>query len=177
MVWLITGILYIVLVFAGRQNARQHAEAINDPETSPMNFVITQYNKVLVFVPIAFLTLALFLGVGLFIQDGMSAWMLGPIIFLLLSLYSYALLFVWKIQVIDDDIIYTNFMGKSKRYHFSDINRVVAKPMKMGINPYKYIFYSKDRRIFSLDENTDDVYLLWRLEEAGIDIEIMSNKL
>ena len=117
MVWLITGILYIVLVFAGRLNARQHAEAINDPDISPMNFVITQYNKVLVFVPIVFLTLALFLGVLLFIQDGISAWMLGPIIFLLLSLYSYALLFVWKVQVTDDDIIYTNFMGKSKRYH------------------------------------------------------------
>jgi len=121
------------------------------------------------------LTGAVFLGVGLFIQDGLSAWMLIPLLFLLISYYSYALLYVWKIQVIDDDIIYTDFMGKSKRYHFSDINRVVAKPMKVGINPYKYIFYSKDRKIFSLDENTDDVYLLWRLEEAGIDIEIMSN--
>ena len=172
MVWLITGILYIVLVFAGRQNARQHAEAINDPETSPMNFVITQYNKVLVFVPIVFLTVAVFLGVGLFIQDGMSAWMLMPILSLLISFYSYALLYVWKIQVIGNDIIYTNVIGTSTRFHFSDIKRVVAKPMKVGINPYKYVFYSENRKIFSLDENTDDVYLLQRIEEAGIEVEI-----
>ena len=107
----------------------------------------------------------------------MSAWMLMPILSLLISFYSYALLYVWKIQVIDNDIIYTNVTGTSTRFHFSDIKRVAAKPMKVGINPYKYIFYSKDRTIFSLDENTDDVYLLQRIEEAGIDIEIMSNKL
>lgn len=90
----------------------------------------------------------------------------------MLSLYSYGLLFVWKIQVIDDDIIYTNFMGKSHRYRFSDITKVIAKPMVVGINPYKYAFYSGEQKIFSLDENTDDVYLLWRIEEAGIDTEV-----
>ena len=119
----------------------------------------------------------MFLGVGMFIQDGMSAWMLMPLLFLLISYYSYALLYVWKIQVIGNDIIYTNVMGMSTRFHFFDIKRVVAKPMKVGINPYKYVFYSENRKIFSLDENTDDVYLLQRIEEAGIDIEIMSNKL
>lgn len=63
-------------------------------------------------------------------------------------------------------------MGKSHRYRFSDITKVIAKPMVVGINPYKYAFYSGEQKIFSLDENTDDVYLLWRIEEAGIDTEV-----
>lgn len=83
MVWrlAITVILYIVMVFAGRENARQHAELINDPDISPTNFVITQYNKVLVFVPIVFLTLAFFWASVCLYKTVYRHGCLGPLFF------------------------------------------------------------------------------------------------
>ena len=167
---IIAVVVSAIIGAAGKIASKKHQEVMNDPTVSPMNFVITNKNGLYTVIYVIGLLFAIGLGIGLFSQSGFSAWLVIPAGFILLVAYGLMELYIWKIQVIGNEVIYTNTFGKVTRYNISDITRVTGKYIP-NAGAYRLKVYAGDKKIFSIAETTDDVYLLKRLEELGVPCE------
>ncbi len=63
---------------------------------------------------------------------------------------------VWRIIIDKEDIFYRNYFGITRKYKFTEIDRVIEK--ENG----KLLVYKNGRRIFSIDNNLPEGFYLWR---------------
>ena len=168
-----TGIIVIVVLlvmsFVVKSGKAKREQVRQDPNVTPEHFVIRQYAGVL---GVMFCVLALVCFAGMMVCIGAKAgW--GPTLilagFTLLCALPLLSMYVWQIEVDGDRLRIRNMFGRVRYLDIREIRRVTAKPRNMGIAEYAYKFFGADgTKLFSLDENTDDIYLLQRLEEIGV---------
>jgi len=61
---------------------------------------------------------------------------------------------IWRIKINGDDIAYRNMFGITKHYKVSEIDRIEYKKTKQ-------VFYSRGRKIFTIDDNVPHNYLAY----------------
>ena len=138
---------------------------------TPEHFVIHQYRGFIAGVLIISVIGGLAITTYCIVDDGPIAVSLLFAAVTVVCVFGVISLYVWQIEVDGDEVRFRNSFGKVQVLDIHDVQRVTAKPRNMGINEYAYKFYGSDgRKLFSIDENTDDVYLLQRLLENGVEV-------
>lgn len=180
---MITWLVIIVVLATLGNNAVQLGK--KDPykkgkrqESLDDNYYIIQYSKMLkviisiglLFFIIVFLVNILtylnicVLGMGI---DAGTVFFFG--LFLMFYVATFSGIVIWRVVVDDDEIIYRNYYGKTKRYTFNEISEV--KELKN----HKIIVYSKGRKIFAIDNNLPMVaYFKCTASEKGVVITYQS---
>lgn len=168
---LIALVVLATIAYMRNYNLRKQEERVQDPTITPQHFNIVQrMGLVVIFIWIALIGgVALFIGI---LKDPESnlLWVLVPLLMILGAIYCLASVYIWRIDVEGNTILYRNLFGRRTEYDITDISRVLAKS-RNGIYGYRYVFYSDEKKLFTVDENTDNVYLLQRLEERGVHAE------
>lgn len=78
----------------------------------------------------------------------------------------------WRIYVNENKITFRSAFGKTSSYTFDDISEVTDEAKAVGATGHKYIFYLGDgSKMFSIDENTDPLFLIDRVIEKGIPVK------
>lgn len=120
------------------------------------NYYIIQYGKILkiiISIGLIFFTIIFLINVLTYLNicvlgTGIDA---STVIFFGVFLAFYAITFsgvvIWRIVVDDDEIIYRNYYGKTKRYTFNELSEI--KELKNR----KIIVYSGGKKIFAIDNN------------------------
>lgn len=155
-----------------RYNLRKQEERRQDPTITPNHFsIVQQAGLVTLFIWIALVAFVIMF-IVILLEEEISIYLeIVPIVFFMLSAYVLAAVYIWRIDVDGNTISYRNMFGRRTVYDISEITRVVAIPKSAGAFGYKYKFFNEEKKLFTIDENTDNVYLLQRLEERGIHAE------
>lgn len=162
---LISIVVAAAMAYMGKIRNKKHEDKMNDPTITPMNFVIrVEFGLMAILFWLAIIGgLAVFIGV-LMAGDGLL-WASIGILFGALGVWGILYQKVWQIEVIGNDIAYRNCLGRVTRYRMEDITEVKAQEVNNG---YRYRFYSGNKKLFTIDETTDDVFLVTRLRESGV---------
>lgn len=91
----------------------------------------------------------------------------STVLFLGLFLMFYAATFsgvvIWRIVVDDEEIIYRNYYGKTKRYTFNEISEIKE------LENNEIIVYSRGKKIFSINNNLPSaMYFKGTANEKGV---------
>lgn len=163
-------IVIVVSLVAGYMNKRKdkkHDEMIKDPNVTPDSFVIRQDLGLIAILFWLGIALGAGLFVGLLLEGDGIGWVLLGLFPAVLGVWGIMYQRLWMIEVEGDDITVRNSFGKVKHFKMSDITEIKAKEIN---NSYSYKFYSGTTKLFSIDENTDDIYLIDRLTKEEVPI-------
>lgn len=84
-------------------------------------------------------------------------------LFVLLCTATFSGVVIWRIVIDGNEIIYRNYIGRTRRYTFEEISEI--KELKN----HKLIAYSNGKRIFSIDNNLPmGAYLKCIAREKGV---------
>lgn len=142
------------------------------PKSLDDNFCIIQYSKMLkiiisiglIFFIMLFLVNILtyldicILGTGI---DAGTVVFFG--IFVMFYVFAFSGVVVWRVIIDDNEIIYRNYYGKTKRYTFNEISEIKE------LRNHKIIVYSNGKKIFSIDNSLPmGVYFKCTARDKGV---------
>ena len=161
-------IAVLVLTVMNKTYQKKKENMQRDRSITPEQFVIDQKSGMMALYSWAFLVLCIVVVGGLIYTKQAVPFIVFGVLFLAVPVYMLLYYYFWRIEVDGDTLRQRSAFGKTQSFDLSEITSVTSRPRKGGLNPYSYTFYSGDQKLFVLDENTDDVYLLQRLKKRGI---------
>jgi len=155
---LVTSILIpVLLVWLLRPRKKTKEE---EKQEEQGRYTIQYEKKLKIFICFS----GLLCGIGLIVSLGndlhwwkanSATWVtVGFGLFMLLCLYAIGGTCIWRIKVNGDDIAYRNMFGITKHHKVSEIDRIEYKKTRE-------VYYSKGRKIFTIDDNVPHNYLAY----------------
>lgn len=168
--FIVIAVLFVTLYMNSRRE-KQREKRLSDPSITPENFTIRQdMGPVIVAMFWMVIALGVFLGAFLMVMGESAFFLLLGLFFVALGGFGLMGQYVWRIDVNGNDISYRGYTGKVRNYRMEEISKVTVKDGSMG-SGQKLTFWSGSSKMFVIDENVDDVYLLQRAMDAGVPVE------